>query len=228
MNVISAFRMKRWTARLAAPLLTAALAGCSVMNKDDCAKADWRQLGLSDASQGRGSDRLQDRRQACAKHGVAVDEGAYGLGYADGRKIYCTASRGQAAGKAGDAVPEVCEGLHDAEYGSGYQAGLRSFCTPIGGYERARNGMPYLGQCPPGSEDKVMIGMRLGKEIYDLNARLAAIEDEKQKAENTLKNDKATDTERREARRRLSDLRGEEISVRAMIGDGELRATRLR
>jgi hypothetical protein len=228
MNVISASRMKRWMAWLAAPLAVAAFTGCSVMNKDDCAKADWRQLGLSDASQGRGNDRLHDRRKACAKHGVSVDEAAYGLGYADGRAIYCTASRGQTLGKAGDGVPEVCQGLDHTEFGGGYQTGLRSFCTPVGGYERARSGLSYLGQCPPGTEDKVMIGMRLGKEIYDLNARLASIEEEKKKATTTMQNDKATDSERRDARRRLSDLRGEEESVRQMIGDGELRATRLR
>lgn len=228
MNVISTSRVQRLTGWLLATLAMVAVSGCAVMNKDDCAKADWRQLGLSDASAGKGKDLLKDRQKACAKHGVSPDEAAYGAGYADGQKVYCTASRGRAVGKAGDEVPQVCEGLSDAEFQNGYQGGLQAFCTPNGGYERGRKGLSYLGQCQPETVDKVMIGMRLGKEIFDLNVRLNTIEEGKKSAAAVLKNEKSTSSDLRDARRRLAELRGEEESVRSMIGDGELRATRLR
>ena len=228
MNGISTSPIKRLTGWLIAPLVMVAFSGCAGMSKDDCAKADWRQLGLSDASAGMGKDRLKDRQTACAKHGVSPDEAAYGAGYADGQKVYCTASRGRAVGKAGNEIPQVCEGLSDAEFQNGYQGGLQAFCTPTGGYERGRKGLPYLGQCPPETADKVIIGMRLGKEIFDLNARLSTIEEGKKSATAVLKNEKSTSSETRDARRRLAELRDEEESVRGMIGDGELRATRLR
>lgn len=228
MNVISKLLIKRSTAWVIAPLVVVTVTGCAVMSKDDCAKADWRQLGLSDASAGMGKGRLQDRQKACAKHGVSPDEATYGIGYAEGQKVYCTASRGKAVGKAGDKVPEVCDGLNDAEFQNGYQSGLQTFCTPNGGYERGRKGLSYLGQCPPEAVDRVMIGMRLGKEIFDLNTRLNAIEEGKKSATAVLTNEKSTPSDVRDARRRLADLRNEEESVRSMIGDGELRATRLR
>jgi hypothetical protein len=227
MNVHSAFQVKRLTGWLVAPLFMAAFAGCSVMSKDECAKADWRQIGLSDASEGWSSERLKSRKEACAKHTVNLDEGTYRVGYAEGQKVYCTETRGRAIGTAGDEVPEVCTSLPDAQFSDAYQVGLQSFCTPKGGYQRGLKGLPYLGQCPPEVADKVKVGLRQGKEIYDLNARLASIEKEKKAATSTAGSEKATPSERQAARNRLYELRADEASVRQMLGDAEVRALQM-
>jgi hypothetical protein len=227
MNVHSASQVKRLTGWLVTTLFMAAFAGCSVMSKDECAKADWRQIGLSDASEGWGSERLKTRREACAKHTMNLDEGTYRVGYAEGQKVYCTTTRGRAHGTAGDEVPEVCTSLPDAQFSDAYHAGLQSFCTHRGGYQRGLKGLPYLGQCPPEVEDKVKLGLRQGKEIYDLNSRLASIEKDKKAASSTLGNDKATASERQTARSRLSELRADEASVRQMLTEAEVRALQM-
>jgi hypothetical protein len=49
-------------------------AGCSVMSKDDCLKADWRELGRRDASQGLTIERFAARADACRKNDVGADQ----------------------------------------------------------------------------------------------------------------------------------------------------------
>ena len=47
-----------------------ALSACETMSAEECALADWRSLGYSDAS-GSGATRFADRQESCNKKGYA-------------------------------------------------------------------------------------------------------------------------------------------------------------
>ena len=82
-------------------LLTAILAGCASLDRDECRNADWYAIGLEDGARGRALERLGDHRRACAKHNVAPNSERYLAGRNDGLKTFCTYERGYSESSAG-------------------------------------------------------------------------------------------------------------------------------
>ena len=94
--------------RALSSLLLAALAGCASLSESECRERDWGDLGRDDALHGRPPSRLEDHRQACARHGVKPDAARYRSGHAHGLGLYCTPAGGYVSGRRGDHYEDVC------------------------------------------------------------------------------------------------------------------------
>ena len=83
------------------------LSGCETMSAEQCAAADWRGLGFSDAAQN-GSDRLSQRAQSCAEKGLTADSNAYMEGFHQGMYEFCRPERGFQYARNGGSFNGAC------------------------------------------------------------------------------------------------------------------------
>ncbi len=107
---------------LAATLILSCTA-CATLNEHECRSGDWRQIGYQDGLKGYGAARLDEHREACAKHGVVGDTNAWQLGYVQGQALYCTASNGYREGRDNRSYGGVCPPEYDAQFRPAYEAG---------------------------------------------------------------------------------------------------------
>lgn len=114
--------------RFAGILLSAVmfvLSGCAAMSGDECLTSDWRAIGYEDGSQGYSSDRLGQRRKACAKHGVTPDFQAYQNGRSEGLGEYCQPQRGFNLGVGGGRYSGVCPSHLEPDFLDAYRTGAQ-------------------------------------------------------------------------------------------------------
>lgn len=209
-------------------LSTTLLAGCSVMSKDDCLKADWRELGRRDASQGLTVDRFTARADACRKNDVGADQAAYAAGHADGQRAYCTSELGENDATLGKVSAPLCAPVPVGNaYQTGYDMGLMRFCTARSGYEFARLGGTYRNTCPADLAGPFQAGLRMGTELHDLNTRLDGIQRDATEQRKVLADDKSSADQRDAARRLLRQLDSDEATTRRLIRQAELSALKL-
>jgi hypothetical protein len=95
----------RAAAMLAALL---ALASCETLTPDECRSADWYQIGVADGAEGRGTDRIELHRRACAEVGVSPDAAAWLRGRTAGLRQYCTPARAYEVGRRGGQIAAGC------------------------------------------------------------------------------------------------------------------------
>jgi len=103
----------------------------------------------------------------------------YAIGLEDG-------ARGQAVERLGDhrrACAEHGVTPQTERYLAGRTEGLKSYCTYEKGYSVGRSGQSYAGVCPAGN---FVPGYQRGKEIYDLQRRLDAVNDQIRKSRAAL------------------------------------------
>lgn len=94
MKQMQTFRKSLLSLSLAVPF--ALLAACSgKMSKSDCEKADFYEIGLKDGQKGKGAERLNEIKEMCSAHGVAVAEPRYTYGRQVGLAEYCDADRAE-------------------------------------------------------------------------------------------------------------------------------------
>lgn len=97
--------------RCFAVLFALALAsGCTTMTPADCGSADWQDVGYEDGLKGM-PDRLDNRRQACARSGVEPETSAletYDRGWNEGLAGYCGPANGFIQGRRGKEYLGVC------------------------------------------------------------------------------------------------------------------------
>lgn len=105
----------------------AALSGCTSMTPEECAAADWRQIGYADASRGNDQSRIDDHRRACAEAGVTPDLNAYLAGFDKGLPNYCTRETGFNQGSRGNAAPSQCNNKRFYDFVDGYDNGRRYY-----------------------------------------------------------------------------------------------------
>ena len=204
------------------------LAGCAVMSKDDCLKADWRELGRRDASQGLTLDRFTQRADACRKNDIGADPTAYAAGHADGQRTYCTGELGENDATLGKLSAPLCAPVPVGNaYQTGYAMGLIQFCTARSGYEFARLGGTYRNTCPADLAGPFQAGLRMGTELRELNSRLDAIQHDATEQRKTLADDKSSADQRDAARRQLRQLDTDEAATRRLIRQAELSALSL-
>jgi hypothetical protein len=98
---------------------------CATMSPDQCATADWRQVGYNDGAEGRATERFADHAKACAKAGFAADQNLYMTGRADGLRLYCRPERGFSLGRSGSSFTPVCPPGTDAAFRIAYEDGRR-------------------------------------------------------------------------------------------------------
>ena len=104
-------------------LALAGLSGCATMSGDECATSDWAAIGYEDGARGYTSDRLGQRRKACAKHGVTPDFAAYQNGREQGLVEYCQPGRGFQIGSNGGSYNGVCSANLEGDFLDAYNAG---------------------------------------------------------------------------------------------------------
>src|SRR5262245_10181029 len=85
----------------------ALLASCEPMSAEECAVADWRALGFTDASQN-GADRFGERSESCAERGMAADFDGYRSGFAEGMYEFCQPTRAFAFARRGGSFNGAC------------------------------------------------------------------------------------------------------------------------
>ncbi|MCP4301168.1 MAG: DUF2799 domain-containing protein [Gammaproteobacteria bacterium] len=103
------------------------LSGCASMSGDECVTSDWAAIGYEDGARGYTTDRISQRRKACAKHGVTPDFAAYQNGRAQGLVEYCQPGRGFDVGSSGGRYNGVCSVDLEADFLDAYNAGYHLY-----------------------------------------------------------------------------------------------------
>lgn len=100
-----------------------ALGSCATMSAEQCLAGDWSGQGYIDGQSGLTMSRLDDHAEACAKHGVSPDAGAYAAGRRRGLISYCTPDRGFEVGRSGSDYAGVCPPRLEADFVPAYRDG---------------------------------------------------------------------------------------------------------
>lgn len=104
-------------------LMIGVLSGCAAMDQDQCAVADWYEVGRTQGEQGRDSQSYKNYIEACSEFAIDVDTNAYQVGWEDGIDLYCARDNGFDEGVKGNAYSNTCPtSLHDGFF-SAYQLG---------------------------------------------------------------------------------------------------------
>jgi hypothetical protein len=89
-------------------LLTAALiaytlllGGCASLTPEQCAHADWRQIGYADGVKGLSGAQIEEHARACAPQGIKPNLDAYLAGRSQGLVSYCQPQNGFDLGRRG-------------------------------------------------------------------------------------------------------------------------------
>jgi hypothetical protein len=112
-------------------------------------------------------------------------------------------------------------------YRQGHVAGLQQFCTAPSGYEYGRKGQNDNQVCPPELTATFQIGFRMGRELFDLNQRLAEIQRQAAEERAVLADTKTPPDRRDAANRHLGQLDADEASTRKLIRQAEYAALAL-
>lgn len=203
------------------------LGGCTTMDAEDCARADWSRLGERDALAGSSVARLDQRAETCRSHGVTADAAAYRAGHARGAVQYCSPARGSQRGQAGESIEALCLQPAQAAYLVAHAQGLAQLCRPRRAYDFARTGGTSREVCPADLASGFDTGFRLGREVFDLNRRLKANRDDAAAQRRVIDNAAAAADARAAAQRRLADLDADEVRLRRMIRQAEVQALSL-
>jgi len=108
-------------------LAVSGLGGCAGMSGDECITSDWAAIGYEDGARGYTTDRISQRRKACAKHGVTPDFAAYQNGRQQGLVEYCQPGRGFDVGSNGGRYNGVCSVDLEADFLDAYNAGYHLY-----------------------------------------------------------------------------------------------------
>ena len=90
------------------PIAMLALASCASLNEDQCRAGDWREIGFADGAEGRGADRIEAHRKACADFGVVPDTAAWRAGRDQGLRLYCLPAKAYDVGSRGLSIAPGC------------------------------------------------------------------------------------------------------------------------
>ena len=106
--------------------LFAGLAGCAVMDKSECAHANWHEIGKVDGLAG--NPMFSVREKACAKHGLGADQSSYERGVQAGLSGFCTAASGRIHGaKGGTYRRGLCPAATESDFLAGYAPAYEKF-----------------------------------------------------------------------------------------------------
>ena len=78
-----------------------ALSSCASLNEDQCRAGDWREIGFADGAAGRGAERIEAHRKACAEYGIVPDAAAWRTGRDQGLRLYCVPAKAYDVGSRG-------------------------------------------------------------------------------------------------------------------------------
>jgi hypothetical protein len=103
-----------------------ALSACQTMSAEECALADWRSLGYSDAS-GSGATRFADRQESCARKGFAANFDAYQVGQREGLRVFCEPARAFAFASRGGGFGGSCAADQAQNFSAAFADGRRVY-----------------------------------------------------------------------------------------------------
>ena len=151
------------------------------------------------------------------------DQDWYGIGADDGYD-------GAPAAKI-DAHREACAefGIEpDAEqYEAGRRDGLVHYCTVLRGFEIGREGLPYGGGCPAGSDREFLRGHDLGRRFYAVDQELARIDGDLRMYRSQSTVPDLGDTQQRQTYTHIRDLEFERSRLEAELRHLEWERSRL-
>ena len=104
-------------------LILAALSGCESLTDAECVSADWYQIGVTDGAEGRGTDRIEAHRKACADVGVAPDAERWLAGRERGLRLYCTPAKAYEVGREGRSIRPGCTEVELQRMAPAYEEG---------------------------------------------------------------------------------------------------------
>jgi len=114
--------------------------GCASMSDEECLATDWSAVGFEDGARGYSTERFSKHRQACAKHGITADFGAYQAGRDQGLVEYCQPGRGYDVGVSGGRYYGVCSADLERDFLDAYNAGFHLY-TLRANVNRANSGI---------------------------------------------------------------------------------------
>ncbi len=121
-------RATRLLVGLLALLAMLGLAGCATMSAERCHDAKWEELGRADGRRGEQPQKLEQRREACASHGVEPKVEDWRRGYEQGVGEFCTPAGGYNAGRANTGDESLCAGRPgEPEFLAAYKQGGQVF-----------------------------------------------------------------------------------------------------
>lgn len=110
----------RW---ISAIVLLLGLAGCASMNFEQCISADWYAIGFEDGAEGKTTEQLTSRREACAEHGITPNFASYMNGRVQGLTFYCRPQNGYRLGTEGQRYYGVCPSTSEAVFVAAHSDG---------------------------------------------------------------------------------------------------------
>ena len=96
---------------------------CATLEKDECAVANWFELGRADGERGRGVKREARYREDCAKFGLPIDGDSYRSGWTLGIRRFCTPENGFELGLKGRFYSDSCPANLEAQFEGPYDLG---------------------------------------------------------------------------------------------------------
>jgi len=151
---------------------------CATIEKDECAVANWYELGRADGERGRKATREASYRGDCAKFGIPIDGNSYR---------------------------------------NGWESGIRRYCTPENGFDRGVNGRFYNRSCPANLAEQFEQPYELGREIYELDRSVQAVQLKIDELNDTLDTEDLPKELRRDLRRERRSLRDERREYRGAL-----------
>ena len=122
-------------------------------------------------------------------------------GFRDGRT-------GQPLARIGDhrkACAKVGVRPDDALYFQGRDQGIVLYCTPENALAVGRQGQPYRNACPAALEHQFLVSYEQGKQLYDAELRIEALNEDTRQLELLLR-DEDDREKRRDLRQHIRDL----------------------
>ena len=116
--------MRRPLALVAVLLL---LGACASLSKEQCVAGDWAAIGRADGAEGRGFERLEAHRRACARAGVEPDAVAWDRGRQQGLRLYCTPAKAYQVGRSGRSIAPGCVQAELADMSPAFEKGRAYF-----------------------------------------------------------------------------------------------------
>lgn len=99
------------------------VSGCAAMDQDECAVADWYEVGRTQGEQGRSPQSYENYIEACSEYAIAVDINAYQVGWDDGIEYYCSRDNGFEVGVQGGSNSGHCPVALSDSFFNAYQLG---------------------------------------------------------------------------------------------------------
>lgn len=146
------------------------LGGCTTMSRDQCATADWYQVGYREGGDGRPRSRIEEHARSCAEAGIGVDRARYFAGHDQGVLYYCTPANGLRVGREGRTYADVCPPHLAPGFLEPYRYGQEIHRTQgrIDGLERTRRDREKKLSVAQADEDR----RKLRNELSDIDQSL--------------------------------------------------------